>query len=136
MDQLKQKKVCVVGVGRWGKNHCKTLNAMGCLAGVVETDEANLQFVKDNFPGIKYFSNIKAAVKEGFDGFTVATPAETHFAITEYLLENKNHVWQYAKYLADFFQDLKKLLLWHLLLYKVCFQQSFVPKALEFFVFL
>jgi predicted dehydrogenase len=32
------KKICVVGGGRWGQNHIKTLFEMGNLAGIVEAD--------------------------------------------------------------------------------------------------
>ena len=31
-------KVCVVGAGRWGRNHIGTLHGLGCLAGIVEAD--------------------------------------------------------------------------------------------------
>ena len=30
------KKICVVGAGRWGKNHIRTLYEMGCLSAIVE----------------------------------------------------------------------------------------------------
>ena len=31
------KKICVVGAGRWGKNHIRTLDSLGCLGGIVES---------------------------------------------------------------------------------------------------
>jgi UDP-2-acetamido-3-amino-2,3-dideoxy-glucuronate N-acetyltransferase len=38
------------------------------------------------------FSKLEDALKEDFDGFTVATPAETHFEIAERILRSKRHV--------------------------------------------
>lgn len=108
MENVNSKKVCVVGAGRWGKNHIKTLANLGCLAGVVEPNEESLHLIKEKYQDIKTFTNIKDAVKEDFDGFTVATPAETHFPITEFLLENKKHV-LVEKPIALTVKDTKKL---------------------------
>ena len=43
-------------------------------------------------PSVKYFNDVADAVTYGFDGFVVATPAETHFKIGKYILENKTPV--------------------------------------------
>ena len=37
------KKICVIGGGRWGKNHIRTLAGLGCLAAVVEADDVRLE---------------------------------------------------------------------------------------------
>lgn len=92
MNEFQKRKVCVVGAGRWGKNHIKTLANLGCLAGIVESNVESLNGLREKYPDVKFFSSVKEAVQEKFDGFTVATPAETHFLITEFLLENKKHV--------------------------------------------
>ena len=86
------KKICVIGAGRWGKNHIKTLHSIGCLAGIAESNEEVLMESSKNFPGVKTFSDYKKAINEDFDGFTVATPAETHFSIARQIVENKKHV--------------------------------------------
>ncbi len=86
------KRVCVVGAGRWGKNHVQTLAKLGCLAGIVESDKGVLNSLGEKYPTVPTFSNIRDAVKEEFDGFTVATPTATHYQITEYLLNQKKHV--------------------------------------------
>ena len=31
--------ICVVGAGYWGKNHIKTLNMLGLLGGIVESNK-------------------------------------------------------------------------------------------------
>lgn len=84
--------MAVVGAGRWGKNHIETLNALGRLGGIVEIDEIQRERLSLRYPDTKIFARIEEALKEGFQGFTVATPAETHFGIAETLLNEKKHL--------------------------------------------
>jgi len=86
------KKICVVGAGRWGKNHIKTLHELGFLAGIVEADSDTRNVVKEKYPEAKTFTTIRDAIKGDFDGFTVATPAETHFELAEFIISHKKHV--------------------------------------------
>ena len=86
------KKVCVVGAGRWGKNHIRTLNNLGYLAGIVESDPDTRNECQEKYPDVKTFASIKDAIKEDFDGFTVATPAETHFELAKFIINHKKHV--------------------------------------------
>ena len=92
MNQKMSVKVCVVGAGRWGKNHIRTLHSLGTLGGVVETDPDRMEEFKQQYPDVQFYSSVKDAVKDDFDGFTIATPAETHYRLAEFLLENKKHV--------------------------------------------
>jgi len=92
MKETKQKKIAVVGAGRWGKNHIKTLHELGCLSGIVEASaEVRAEF-KEQYPGIKTFATVRDAINENFDGFTVATPAETHFELAKFIISHKKHV--------------------------------------------
>tara|TARA_Y100001958_G_scaffold100924_1_gene70010 strand:- start:1953 stop:2915 length:963 start_codon:yes stop_codon:yes gene_type:complete len=85
---MNTKKICVVGVGEWGKNHVATLSDLGALAGIVESDTEILNRYLKIYPDIKYFSDIRDAIAiNTFDGFTVATPAETHFDIAKCIIE-------------------------------------------------
>ena len=86
------KKVCVVGAGRWGKNHIKTLHNLGCLGGIVEKDGTLRKTFSEMYPEIKIFKDVREAVKHPFYGFTIATPAETHFEIAEFIISQKKHV--------------------------------------------
>ncbi|MBW2333304.1 MAG: Gfo/Idh/MocA family oxidoreductase [Deltaproteobacteria bacterium] len=86
------KKICVIGAGRWGKNHIKTLHELGFLAGIVEADSDTRNVFKEKHPEAKTFATVKEAIEEEFDGFTVATPAETHFKIAEFIITHKKHV--------------------------------------------
>lgn len=80
------KKICVIGGGRWGENHIKTLSQMGNLAGIVETDASRLNDLLKKYPA-QGFSQIDAALRQGFDGYILATPAETHYPLGKMLLE-------------------------------------------------
>lgn len=86
------KRICVVGAGRWGGNHIKTLVGLESLAGIVETDESRRAALAKDYPNVALYKSLHEAVEQPFDGYTVATPAETHFNIAEYLLRQKKHV--------------------------------------------
>lgn len=82
------KKICVIGCGYWGKNHIKTLNQLGVLAGIVETSKKELNELSSLYPKIKTFTNFEDALSKDFDGFTIATPAETHFKIAKKIIQS------------------------------------------------
>jgi UDP-2-acetamido-3-amino-2,3-dideoxy-glucuronate N-acetyltransferase len=86
------KKVCVIGAGRWGKNHIKTLHSLGCLAGIVEANSDALFECKEKYPDVRTFASIRDAINVDFDGFTVATQAENHFEIAEFIISHKRHL--------------------------------------------
>lgn len=79
-------RVCVAGAGRWGSNHIRTLSEMGCLAAVVEPHAATRAGLAARYPGVALYDSLRDAAEAGFDAFTVATPAETHYEIAKYLL--------------------------------------------------
>lgn len=80
------KKICVIGGGRWGQNHIRTLFQMGNLAGIVETNRERLDELLAQYP-VKGFIKIDDAIRQGFDGYILATPAETHYPVGKKLLE-------------------------------------------------
>ena len=86
------KKICVVGAGYWGKNHISTLAKLGALHGVVDSNSEILENVIAEYPFIKKHENIEDALLGDYDGFTIATPADTHFRIAKLILTNKYHV--------------------------------------------
>ncbi len=85
-------RICVVGAGRWGMNHVRTLDRLGCLAGIVESDDYRRNDLKERFSSVPTFSSIRDAMNEDYDGFTVATPAETHYEIAKFIIEHGKHV--------------------------------------------
>ncbi len=83
---MERARICVVGAGRWGKNHLHTLHDMGCLAGVVETDAERRAQVRAEY-GIRVHCDVEAAMVDGFDGYVVAVPAARHVQVALPLLE-------------------------------------------------
>ena len=78
---MKSKRICVIGCGRWGKNHLRTLASLGSLAAAVDVDDAKLSAAMEQYPAINGYNNIEEAVTAGYDGYVVATPAETHLPL-------------------------------------------------------
>ena len=81
------KKICVIGAGYWGKNHIITLSKLNALKGVVELNKNTLNSFVSSYPSIKGHSNIEDALFEDYDGFTIATPAKTHFQIAKKVIK-------------------------------------------------
>lgn len=79
-------RLCVVGGGRWGQNHVRTLHGMGALGGVCDSDAARLAGLVAQY-GCAGFATLDEALAAGCDGFVVATPAPTHAAIAARILE-------------------------------------------------
>ena len=68
-------RICVIGAGRWGQNHVRTLDELDHLAGLVDANPERLEHFQEKIPHLKTYATLDAALAEGFDGFTVATPA-------------------------------------------------------------
>ena len=85
-------RICVIGAGRWGINHIKTLLELGVLSGIVDKNLEIIKSLSEKYPKVIFFDNVEDAIKEKFDGFVVATPPNTHFQITKFLLNNNKPV--------------------------------------------
>ena len=79
------KQICVIGGGRWGENHIRTLHEMGNLGAVVDMNAARLAELKAKF-GTATYSDLDEAIAHGYDGYDVVTSAETHYEIGKKLL--------------------------------------------------
>jgi UDP-2-acetamido-3-amino-2,3-dideoxy-glucuronate N-acetyltransferase len=85
--------ICVIGAGCWGKNHIRTLNELGLLGGIVESDITVLRRFSNEYPGVDTYEYIDDAIQnKKFTGFTVATPAETHYGIAKKIIQSGKHV--------------------------------------------
>ena len=84
-------RICVIGAGGWGKNHINTLNKLNALHGIVDSNKGLLDSYTDINKDCKFFSSLEQTFSENFDGYVIATPAETHYTIANQLLnEGKN----------------------------------------------
>ena len=84
--------ICVVGAGRWGKNHINTLNELGVKIGIVEKNGRAKKNINKLFRNLTCFDSIDASFKQKFDGYIIATPATTHFEIAKKILINQKPV--------------------------------------------
>jgi UDP-2-acetamido-3-amino-2,3-dideoxy-glucuronate N-acetyltransferase len=85
------KTICVIGGGRWGQNHIRTLFEMGNLGGIVEANPKRLKELLEQYP-VKGYKDIDEALEADFDGFTIAAPAPLHFDIAKKILEKGKSV--------------------------------------------
>ena len=89
MDDI---KICVIGAGRWGKNHIRTLFELGALGGVVDPDAQQRNKIKELFPQTACFGSLENAFQTNFDGYVVATPPVTHLDLAKDILKKKTPV--------------------------------------------
>jgi predicted dehydrogenase len=90
---MSSKNVCVIGAGYWGKNHIRTLHELGYLGGIVEPNSETLKRFVEQYPDVKGFLSLDDALQDGqFLGFTIATPAETHYPLAKQIIEAGKHV--------------------------------------------
>ena len=87
------KQVCIVGAGYWGKNHIRTFHELGALGGIVESNVKILDSLVQKYPYVKTYTKLEDALANNeFKGFTVATPADTHFKIAKEIIKAQKHV--------------------------------------------
>jgi UDP-2-acetamido-3-amino-2,3-dideoxy-glucuronate N-acetyltransferase len=92
MKMKKKHKLCVVGAGRWGLNHIRTLHELGHLGGVIDVNDISLNEIKLKYPECSVFSNLDSSFSSNFDGYIVSTPPSTHFKIAKKIINNSKHV--------------------------------------------
>ena len=102
-------KICVIGAGRWGQNHIRTLSQLGNLGGIVESNFSTLKEFSYKYPDIELFDKLESSINLGFDGYVLATPAETHFPLGKQLIENACHT-LIEKPLALHYEDAEELI--------------------------
>ena len=127
------KKIIVVGGGRWGTNHIRTLIQLNCFGGVVEPYPKSQERLRSQFPDIIIFNDIAESLKSNPDGYTVVTPPETHFDIGCELINNHKPVliekpltldYQTSKKLVDLANESNiNLMVGHVLLFHPAIQK-------------
>ncbi len=78
-----KKNICVVGAGRWGKNHIKTLFDLNALGAVVEKNKNTLKLISKKFPNCELYNDLDDNIIEKFDGFVIATEPAFHFELAK-----------------------------------------------------
>ena len=83
----------MVGAGHWGKNHIRTFEELQLLGGIVDENKDLLNQFSGQYPNVKVYQNLDdALINKDFKGYTVATPAKTHFDIAQKIIKAGKHV--------------------------------------------
>ena len=106
---MKNISICVIGAGRWGKNHINTLSDLGVRVGIVESDLKKKNDLKKIFSNKVWLNSLDDAFEKNFDGYIIATPPIAHFDIAKKVLLNNKPV-LVEKPLVLSVEDGKKLL--------------------------
>ena len=62
------------------------------LEGIVEISKDILNELSIKYPKAKTYSKLEDAIDDDFDGFTIATPADTHFSIAKKIISSGKHL--------------------------------------------
>src|SRR5262249_39676650 len=85
--EIESPQVAVIGAGYWGINHVRNFFELGALRMVCDESTAILENVGARFRGIKTQTDLRLALNdERVNAVVIATPAETHYRITELAL--------------------------------------------------
>ena len=87
--------VALIGVGYWGPNLLRNLNALShCnLKIVCDMSEDRCQFVSSNYPNVTVTSNVEDIVNDkDITAVVIATPVKTHFDLAIQCLTAGKHV--------------------------------------------
>ena len=86
---MKNINYCIIGAGRWGKNHIRTANEMGILAGIIESNQDIQEQLKEEYPNATIHSSLNDDGAMDYDAYSVVVPAEHHYSVAKKLIENK-----------------------------------------------
>jgi len=76
--------ICVVGCGRWGKNHVKNHYELGSLYAVCDGSQQIRENIKENYQDIVIYNDFSEVLSDkNIDGIVIATPAQTHFELAQ-----------------------------------------------------
>ena len=74
--------LAVAGYGPWGRNHVRTVHALGSLAAICEVDAERRRAAVAEYPGVTVYATLDEALGDpAVRGVVLATPAETHAAL-------------------------------------------------------
>lgn len=86
---MKRKyNICVVGAGRWGLNHVKTLKELGSLGGVIDENISVINSLRLDYPDCLISSSLSDSFKHDFDAYVVSTPPNTHYRVAKQIIEH------------------------------------------------
>jgi predicted dehydrogenase len=85
-------KVAVVGAGYWGKNHIRDYHKLGAEVTVCDLVDENIDYVKENYPGIKTTKNVDEVLNDPeIKAVSLAVPNHLHFEMAKKFLNAGKH---------------------------------------------
>jgi UDP-N-acetylglucosamine 3-dehydrogenase len=101
-----KRRIAVIGVGGWGKNHVRVLHEMGVLGAICDEDQFRAKELARVYESTPYYSLDQLLQNEpDLDGCVVCTPTKTHFAIAKKILTSG-----YIERFNPAIQDVKRLI--------------------------
>jgi len=86
------KRVGLVGAGRWGRNYVRNLAALGALHAVCDQSDEALNWVSGLYPQVKVVKTAdELCAMEELDGVVVASHTPEHYPVAKKLLEAGKH---------------------------------------------
>jgi predicted dehydrogenase len=79
-------RVAVIGAGKWGMNHVRTLRDLGVLAAVADTSPAVCDRIRAEMPDVETCVGYESLLNAEIDAVSIATSAPTHFEIARSFL--------------------------------------------------
>jgi predicted dehydrogenase len=88
-------KFGVVGLGYWGPNIVRNLQANRNVSGtlIFDINSNRMTGLKQRFPAIKTVNDFNELLVSDTDAIVIATPVFSHFELAKKVLEKKKHVW-------------------------------------------
>lgn len=80
-------RVAVIGSGRWGRNHVRVLSQLGALAAVCDSDPSALAEARQYAGDAVLATSLDQLPDLGLNAVVIATPAETHYHLARWALE-------------------------------------------------
>lgn len=126
-----KNNICVIGAGKWGLNHVKTLAELNALGGVVDIDKSTLKLISEKYPHCETFEELNDFIIEKFEGFIIATEPSSHFKLAKQVILHKKPVlvekpltldYKTSKILCDLANEMNvNLMVGHVLLFHPAF---------------
>ena len=107
MNDLKEIRTGVIGVGSMGQHHARIFNEISNLVGVSDLNEDIGNKVASRF-GVKYFKNYEEMIDK-IDAVTISVPTKVHRLIAENVIHKKKHL-LIEKPLAGSLEESQKIL--------------------------
>ena len=87
-----RKAIAIIGTGYWGKNLVRNFHALGALHTVCDTDPEAMQWIIEQYQGIRGVSSYADVLADGaIQGVVISTPAASHAEMArEALLAGKD----------------------------------------------